>query len=134
MCFTFHPLRDLFIPIPIRRLWRAAITARRLFKHISTTVYRHVLSRVNWDVVERPKMLKFRNSSNIRTWHGHIVHVRPTTSLLHVPRPCIYVAYRWDCPTYLLACATSVSHVYMRAFLWCGFSFRAAVKSSMARP
>jgi len=35
--------------------------------------------------------------------------------------------------TYPLACATRVSQAYLRAFLWCGFSLRAAVKSSMAR-
>ena len=39
---TLNPLADLFIPAPIRLLWEAfshaAITARRLFTHISTTV------------------------------------------------------------------------------------------------
>ena len=43
----FHPLAELFIPSPARLLWEAlshyAITARRLFTHISTTVYSQVL-------------------------------------------------------------------------------------------
>ena len=40
--FTLHPLADLFIPRPSQLLWEvfshAAIAARRLFVHISTTV------------------------------------------------------------------------------------------------
>ena len=42
-CFTLHPLADLFIPRPFQLLWEAfshaAITAQRLFIHISTTVF-----------------------------------------------------------------------------------------------
>ena len=40
--FTLHPLADLFIPKPFQLLWEAfshaAITAQRLFVHISTTI------------------------------------------------------------------------------------------------
>ena len=45
--FTLHPLLDLFNPTPSRLVWEAfshaAITARRLFVHISTTVCSNVL-------------------------------------------------------------------------------------------
>ena len=45
--FTLHPLADLFFRTPTRLLWEpfsyAAITAQRLFVHISTSVYSQVL-------------------------------------------------------------------------------------------
>ena len=45
--FTRHPLADLFIPVSNRLLWEAFYPrsnyGRRLFTHISTTIYSQVL-------------------------------------------------------------------------------------------
>ena len=62
--FTLHPLANLFIPRPFQLLWEAfshaAITARRLLFHISTTTYCIAKNCGNVGLSNLPKVRKDR--------------------------------------------------------------------------
>ena len=86
--FTLHPLADLLIAIPTRLLWEAfrhaAITASRLFTHISTALYSQVfIFTAEWTgALWRTKMTKLRNSSKGDSNPGSLDWVQHSTGEL----------------------------------------------------